>query len=173
MQSGDSPERFALSIHMLWKAVAAVAAVVIVASVLPGPFAEVKKAGKGNLLLGSKLDESSKTLLRRGCLNCHSQETEWPWYSHVAPMSWLLERDVQQARMFMNFSRWDEYGPAGQSQLLQAAVARLDAGTMPPGRYLTLHPEGHFSAEERTTLKAALNEEIKRLQNTPVSGEAK
>ena len=55
---------------------------------------------KGNqtILRGAQIDPETLAILKRACQNCHSQRTEWPWYSHVAPMSWLVARDVQQAR---------------------------------------------------------------------------
>src|SRR5262245_32745410 len=52
-----------------------------------------------------------RSILARACLDCHSQETVWPWYSHVPPISWQVHEDVEKAREFMNFSGWDGYTP--------------------------------------------------------------
>ena len=57
---------------------------------------------------------SVEEVLRRACFDCHSHETRWPWYSRVAPASWLVARDVHEARQELNFSDWDGYMPRVQ-----------------------------------------------------------
>lgn len=91
-------------------------------------------------------------LLRRSCWNCHSNETRWPWYSYVAPASWMIARDVTRARSVMNFSSWTE----GAGKKLQLAVGMLAAscsdvtvGRMPKPEYLFLHSEAWLSEEDK------------------------
>ncbi len=52
----------------------------------------------------------TRALAQRACFDCHSNETEWPWYSHVAPVSWLVQRDVEEGREKVNFSTWGQGG---------------------------------------------------------------
>ena len=81
-----------------------------------------------------------KQVLRRACYDCHSNETRWPWYAHVAPVSWLLHRDVVEGRRHLNFSEWDKV-PADRRQRRQAACGReVASGDMPLWFYLPLHP---------------------------------
>jgi hypothetical protein len=86
-------------------------------------------------------------LVERTCMNCHSNQTEWPWYSSIAPASWLVTRDVLEARDHMNFSDWGE-----RDRPVRDLVRQIEQGNMPPARYLALHPEARLSAEERTQL---------------------
>jgi hypothetical protein len=96
-------------------------------------------------------------LARRACFSCHSNETEWPWYSHVAPFSWLLQSDVEEGRRHLNFSEWNR--PQRSAQESPEAVRD---GSMPPWFYLPLHPEAHLSEAERQQLISGLHETFKR-----------
>ncbi len=93
--------------------------------------------------------EGARTLATESCGACHSNETDWPVYASVAPMSWLVRRDVEAGRHELNFSTWGERGDAGD-----AAEAVVD-GSMPPGRYTLLHPGARLSDAERAELVAA------------------
>ena len=72
-----------------------------------------------------------KTLLRNACYDCHSHETVWPWYSRVAPVSWLVAHDVEEGREHLNFSAWTDYKPLKQSVLLAGAAEEIEEGEMP------------------------------------------
>lgn len=88
------------------------------------------------------------------CFDCHSNETRWPPYSHVAPMSWLVQRDVENGRRELNFSEW---GRDDNSDDLAEAVS---SGSMPPRNYRLLHPEARLSESE----KAAIVRELELLE---------
>ena len=93
--------------------------------------------------------EESRSLAVAACYDCHSNETVWPWYSNVAPMSWLVQRDVDRGRDELNFSTW----PRGADDDLHDSV---EEGEMPPRQYLLNHPEARLSDAEKATLVAAL-----------------
>ena len=76
------------------------------------------------------------------CFDCHSNQTVWPWYSNIAPMSWLVQRDVDDGRRHLNFSTWT----AGQG--FQAAEM-LSSGKMPPFQYQLAHPEARLSDADK------------------------
>lgn len=89
----------------------------------------------------------TRELAVRACFDCHSNETRWPWYSHVAPVSWLLQWDVEEGRRKVNYSEWNRpYEEASESA--QTVVE----GEMPPWYYLPLHPPAKLSAEEKQEL---------------------
>ena len=89
----------------------------------------------------------ARRLAVRACYDCHSHETRWPLYSRVAPFSWLVTRDVAEGRDELNFSRWDrDDGEADD------AADTIADGTMPPRRYLLLHPDARLSDGEQDTL---------------------
>ena len=90
------------------------AVLVVVASLIPTPFARARHAEGGGRLPATSDINAALYRFSGACSNCHSTETAWPWYSKVAPASWLGERDVLEARKVMNLSRWLEYGAEGQ-----------------------------------------------------------
>jgi hypothetical protein len=93
----------------------------------------------------------ARQLARSACYDCHSNETRWPWYSNVAPMSWLVQRDVDDGRDELNFSRW----PDDDADDLADSV---EDGEMPPRNYTMLHPDARLSATEEVALIAALRQ---------------
>ena len=90
---------------------------------------------------------ATRALAQRACFDCHSNETRWPWYTWVAPMSWLVQRDVTEAREKMNFSEWDR-----KQKDAHEAPEMVEEGEMPPWFYLPLHSEAKLSAEEKAQL---------------------
>ena len=86
-------------------------------------------------------------LAQRTCFDCHSNETAWPWYSHVAPVSWLVQHDVDEGRQHLNFSTW---GHGRQEADEMVEIVR--EGEMPPFFYLPMHPKARLSAAEKEEL---------------------
>ncbi|MGH9263079.1 MAG: heme-binding domain-containing protein [Acidimicrobiales bacterium] len=85
------------------------------------------------------------------CYDCHSNETRWPWYSNVAPASWLVQNDVDEGRDELNFSEWD------RDQDADDLVESVTDGSMPPRAYLLAHPSARLSDAEKEELLAALD----------------
>ena len=96
-------------------------------------------------------DGPARELATAACYDCHSNQTRWPPQSYVAPFSWLLTRDVEQGRAKLNFSTWDE--DDGEADDGAEAVAD---GSMPPRRYVLVHPDAALSDAERQVLTDAL-----------------
>jgi len=92
-------------------------------------------------------------VLARSCRDCHSNGTVWPWYSQVAPVSWLMASGVSKGRQAVNFSEWATYPPARQQSLLVESCKDVKAGKM-PGPYTLLHPETRLSARDVETICA-------------------
>ena len=83
-----------------------------------------------------------RVILRRACYDCHSNETVWPWYSQVAPFSWLLAHDVREGRAELNFSTWNQYSTQRQVKKLQESWKEVNEGDMPPWyKYPPAKPE--------------------------------
>lgn len=89
----------------------------------------------------------------RSCGDCHSHATRWPWYSHVAPVSWLIAHDVEEGREHFNVSEW---GLPRRNDGDEASE-KLRDGDMPPRVYLLAHPEARLSAAEREVLARGLD----------------
>jgi len=86
-------------------------------------------------------------LVKRACYDCHSNATVWPWYSYVAPVSWLIYNDVMEGRSRLNFSEWNN-----RQQGTGEIVEMIQEGEMPPFQYLPLHPEARLSSAEKQQL---------------------
>ncbi len=92
-----------------------------------------------------------KSILRRACYDCHSNETRWPWYSGVAPASWLIRDHVLEGRRRLNFSIWGDYvhDPGTEAQKLSEIVKFVTNGKMPPWYYTMTHPGAGLTRMER------------------------
>jgi hypothetical protein len=94
-----------------------------------------------------------RAVLRRACYDCHSNETRWPWYGRVAPVSWLLARDVREGRAELNFSTWNQYSTQQQVKKLKESWEEVAEGEMPPWFYLPTHRDARLSADDRALLR--------------------
>jgi mono/diheme cytochrome c family protein len=94
----------------------------------------------------------TRELAQRACFDCHSNETVWPWYSNIAPPSWMLQRDVENGRSSMNFSEWPEMTPLVGEALAEAIREQVEGGGMPPRQYLLMHGDAKLSDAEKTEL---------------------
>jgi mono/diheme cytochrome c family protein len=89
----------------------------------------------------------TKALAQRACYDCHSNETKWPWYSNIAPVSWLVIHDTNEGRSKLNFSQWGQ-----DRQEADEAAEVVEKGEMPLPIYLPLHPEARLTSEEKAQL---------------------
>jgi mono/diheme cytochrome c family protein len=106
-----------------------------------------------------------RELARGACFDCHSNETVWPWYTNIAPGSWLVQRDVDEGRATLNFSEWDR-PQAEVDELLEV----VRDGEMPPTSYSLIHPSARLSDAERATLLEALRQMLR--DSPPIQGES-
>ena len=100
----------------------------------------------------------TRELAQRACFDCHSNETTWPWYSNVAPVSWLVQHDVDEGRQHLNFSDWNqshaEHGHEGhESEELGETILN---GEMPPAQFLITHPEARMTDAKKAALADGL-----------------
>jgi hypothetical protein len=102
--------------------------------------------------------EQTRTLAKKACFDCHSNETVWPWYSNLAPLSWVIQRDVDEGRKRLNFSDWS----SPHELELDELQAIVEEGEMPPGEYLLLHPGARLTADETTQLVDGLTKTLSR-----------
>lgn len=103
-------------------------------------------------------------LARGACFDCHSNETAWPWYTNIAPASWLVQRDVEGGRETVNFSEWDRPQPE-VDELLEV----IRDGDMPPTSYTLIHPDARLTDAQRATLLDAMRRMLR--DSPPIAGE--
>jgi hypothetical protein len=97
--------------------------------------------------------EPVRSVLRRACYDCHSNETVWPWYSRVAPVSWLVAHDVHDGREELNFSAWNRLSEKKQAKMLRETWKEVSEGEMPPAIYLVMHGDAQLSLDDRTLIR--------------------
>jgi cytochrome c len=110
--------------------------------------------GLNTLLKGSNLPAQAKRVLITKCADCHSNETRWPVYARLAPGSWLIERDITQARAKMNLSHWEQISPEEQDVLTAKIIHEAKEGEMPPLQYRVLHWGARVSPGDLVALRS-------------------
>ncbi len=91
----------------------------------------------------------TKALAQQSCFACHSNETVWPWYSNIAPVSWLVQFDTVEGRESLNFSDW---GQGGEGESGGEMAETIREGEMPPPIYLITNPDAKLSQMEKEQL---------------------
>jgi heme-binding protein len=94
-------------------------------------------------------------IVDRACRDCHSNETRWPSYAKIAPLSWLMAYGVTKGRSVINFSEWAGYQPEVQESLLLASCEDVTKGKMPGGAWIYLHPEARLTPQDIETVCTA------------------
>ncbi len=91
-------------------------------------------------------------IFKRSCYDCHSNKTRWPWYADVAPMKWVVRRDVIEGRKALNFSIWNSYDEQKKKKLKKEIFRSVELA-MPLPQYLWLHPEAKLSPKEKKLIQ--------------------
>ena len=107
-------------------------------------------------------------MLHAACYDCNSYNTRWPWYSRVAPMSWLIADDVKEGRKHLNLSEWPADNPERIAKLLDRMSEEIDYREMPPKKYTALHADARLTDADRKTVTAWLDAQAARIK--PVAG---
>lgn len=94
----------------------------------------------------------ARQVLDRSCRDCHSNETQWPWYSQVAPVSWWVIEHVNHGRSHFNYSAWNTYDRERRAELLDRSCALAKGRDMPLGSYLLMHGSARLSPEDIAVL---------------------
>lgn len=114
----------------------------------------------GNQALPVWIHSQPGQILLRACGNCHSGHTDWPWYSHVAPLSWWIAGHVREGREQLDFSSWEIYSTSQRRGKLESVCGLISTGRMPPWQYTTMHPEAELTEKDKKAVCAWAQEEI-------------
>ena len=124
-----------------------VIAAVLVASLVHHPHPDARQVQP--VLAGARVDSRVLAVIERGCRDCHSDQVRYPWYSYVAPVSWLIERDIAEGRKHLNLSRWTEYPVVRRERALSEIANQIRDGGMPLPLYILAHPAAKISPADR------------------------
>ncbi|MFD1551202.1 cytochrome C [Putridiphycobacter roseus] len=109
-------------------------------------------ASKTDFLAKYEAPAEIQSLVKASCYDCHSYETKYKWYMHVAPVSWLTKGHVKDGRKHLNFSDWDSYSLKKKKHKLEECYEELDENKMPLESYLKMHDEAKLTTKERLLL---------------------
>ena len=99
-----------------------------------------------------KAPEQIITMLKNACYDCHSNEVKWPWYSNIAPFSWIIDDHVSNGRQALNFSTWENYTKEEKKKQLKE-IFRTAYASMPLAGYIKFHEEADLTREQRTQIR--------------------
>ena len=100
-----------------------------------------------------RIGEKIKSVLKRSCYDCHSNETLWPYYSYIFPFSILVSHHVSEGRGELNFSSWENLSPKKKSSRAKDIIEEIESGEMPPGYYILFNKKAVLSKDEIDLLK--------------------
>lgn len=133
----------------LKRAAMALAAFLVVAQFVPVRRNDPSVDYARSIYASEKVPKEVRTVFEGSCANCHSNQTAWPWYSYVAPASWIIAHDVHRARRKMNFSEWADYPANKREEKLEEICEQLTDGDMPDPKYLWLHHNARVTPSDR------------------------
>lgn len=99
-----------------------------------------------------KAPEAILSILKTSCYDCHSNQTLYPWYTNVAPLSWWIKHHINEGREHLNFSEWGFYSAEKADHKLEECVEMIQEGEMPMSSYTLIHKEAQLSEEQRLML---------------------
>ncbi|PSL07375.1 heme-binding domain-containing protein [Cecembia rubra] len=121
---------------------------------VPNELPEVQIYNTGDLIQSGLVSEDVAGLLKTSCYDCHSNETVYPWYSKVAPTSWLVAKDVREGREELNFSYWAEMDLMKQLGKLDDIAEAVENGKMPMEIYVWMHKSAKLTDAQRELIVA-------------------
>lgn len=111
--------------------------------------------------------------LRTSCYDCHSNESKYPWYSNVAPISWMVAKHIKDGRAELNFSEWGKYASDKRGQKMEEAIEEIKEGEMPMKTYVLMHADAKLTEPAQTELFSAFELIMSRYPSSEKkSGEA-
>ena len=119
---------------------------------IPNELPAVTKDNPDDLMKSNLVSQDVALLLKTSCYSCHSNETEYPWYSYVAPSSWLVKHDVVEGRDELNFSTWSKYDQRKMIRKLDDIAKEVKEGEMPMSIYTLVHPSAKLSDSQRKVI---------------------
>tara|TARA_R110002049_G_scaffold276139_2_gene454291 strand:+ start:67 stop:519 length:453 start_codon:yes stop_codon:yes gene_type:complete len=105
-----------------------------------------------DFMLVSKVPNNIKNKLQVSCYDCHSNNTNYPWYNIIQPVAWFLEDHINEGKAELNFSEWGSLSNRRKSSKLRSIIKQIESDKMPLESYKSIHKDAEFSEEEKTTI---------------------
>ena len=136
----------------------ALVALVVIIQFIPANRPETMQDESGDLLTVEKVSEDIEQLLRTSCYDCHSNQTNYPFYAYLAPVSWLVVRDVKKGREELNLSDWGTKDKVGKAKILTGIIDEVEDGDMPMPIYTAIHRNAKLDSLQRKQIIEWANE---------------
>lgn len=137
---------------MVKKIIIGLVALLILLQFIPNELPEVRIDNPHDFLANNDVPAEIESMLRASCYDCHSNETRYPWYSYVAPVSWLVRRDTWMGREHLNFSDWNSFEKADMAEAYYELAEEVEDGQMPMKIYPIMHADAKLSDEQRQAI---------------------
>ena len=128
------------------------AAILILIQFIPANLPDTSNNNPDDLLLSTKVPADVAKMLKTSCYDCHSNETVYPWYSYVAPISFLVSRDTREGRKKLNLSDWKNLSKVKKAKYLDEIIDEVTEGDMPMVIYPITHPDAKLSEKDRESI---------------------
>jgi hypothetical protein len=130
---------------------------------IPNKLPDNKAENQQDIAISGGIPENIAVLLKSSCYDCHSNQTHYPWYSKLAPSSWLLTRDINKGRKELNFSEWESYSKRHRIGKLEDIKEEITSGEMPLPAYRFIHRRSALSPGQVTALSNWTDEMTKKM----------
>ena len=148
---------------------ASVAGLLLFASLMSLPHQSTRAGAP--LLEGAHISPRVRAIIERSCRDCHSESTDYPWYSYVAPVSWLINKDVKRGREHLNFSTWNEYSVIRRERCLSEIANQVQDGGMPLPSYTLIHRHAKLSeADVKAIFEWTQQERLRLITDAQAAG---
>lgn len=135
--------------RLIWLIIILLIAII---QLIPNHKPEVILSNENDLIYNNKLPESVENILRTSCYDCHSNESKYPWYSYIAPVSWLVVRDIRVGREELNFSEWESQSKMDKAKNVDKIIDEVSDEQMPMSIYTLVHSDAKLNADKRQLL---------------------
>ena len=125
---------------------------IVIIQLIPNQKPEVILSNENDLIYNNKLPESVENILRTSCYDCHSNESKYPWYSYIAPVSWLVVRDIKVGREELNFSEWESQSKMDKAKNIDKIIDEVSDEQMPMPIYTLIHTDAKLKPKDRQLL---------------------
>ena len=126
--------------------------VFVIIQIIPANRPQNENPGDYDFFEANNVPDNIEQLIRSSCFDCHSQEVKYPWYSYVAPVSWIVSRDVRMGRTHLDFSKWNKLEKRDRIKMASEIGEEVEEGTMPMAIYILMHAEADLSQEQRESI---------------------
>ena len=127
-------------------------AIFLLLQFVPNDLPEVVKDNPNDFLANNEVPTEIESLLRASCYDCHSNETRYPWYSYVAPVSWQVSRDTRMGREHLNFSNWNSFEKSDMAEAFYEMAEEIEDEQMPMKIYPIMHWDANLSDDQRQAI---------------------